>query len=61
MRRRRMPKRREVRATCPGCLRVLATFVPKGGDGTARFMRSHVCAGGKRETWMEAKGWEVSS
>lgn len=51
--------RREGRGTCPFCKRTVSTYVPKGGDGSARLFRPHKdatgsgagirCAGSKRE------------
>jgi hypothetical protein len=50
---------REERGICPFCKRTVATYVPKGGDGSARLFRQHkrtgpagvpfICAGTRRE------------
>jgi hypothetical protein len=51
------------RAICPDCKRSVATYVPKGGDGSARLIRHHKdttasgdgmkCVGSRKEdpTW----------
>lgn len=56
-------KWREQRGVCPFCKRTVTTYVPKGGDGSARLFRIHKdatgsgagirCEGSKREdtTW----------
>ncbi len=52
-------KWREERGVCPFCKRTVTTYVPKGGDGSARLFRLHKdatgsgdgmrCAGSKSE------------
>lgn len=51
---------RDGRAQCPGCLRYISTFIPKQGDGSARFFRQHKCKGGRVVKWKAVPGWEVS-
>lgn len=52
--------RHELVAECSACGRRLACFVPKKGDGTARYMRRHRCKGDVVKSWVEARGWEMS-
>jgi len=58
-RRKRAPRSRAERVACPHCRRLVATFVPKGGDGSALYLRSHLCLNKQRASWVEAPGREV--
>jgi hypothetical protein len=47
------------RFTCPECCKRVAAYVPRGGDGSARLLRSHVCRDKRRTSLVECPGWEM--
>lgn len=48
-----------LRFLCPECGKMVGSYVPEGGDGSCRLLRSHVCKGGVRTALVEAPGWGV--
>lgn len=41
---RRGPRKKET-SPCPLCERQIATYIPRGGDGSLRLLRKHLCVG----------------
>lgn len=51
---RKGPRKKET-AACPCCKRQIATYIPRGGDGSLLLLRKHLCVGGVMAVRTEAR------